>query len=529
MSISMALFSPPISSPLQNSNLIPKISLSLLSTKRLSLVSLTRASSDNGTSTPASATTVEAPTPKPVSVEEVLAESPSASENGAVGGEEIDMTTTMMTEIKFQDAKWVNGTWDLKQFEKEGKTDWDSVIVAEAKRRKWLEDNPETTSNDEPVLFDTSIIPWWAWMKRYHLPEAELLNGRAAMVGFFMAYFVDSLTGVGLVDQMGNFFCKTLLFVAVAGVLFIRKNEDLDKLKGLIEETTLYDKQWQAAWKEPESSSSSTVSSKKERGRASSRSEEVVINQPLERPSLSTSRLANGKGKGTVLTGKQQPHDSRDSRSASLSKNNASDSEEEEEEESDVSGSDTSWVSWFCSVRGNEFFCEVDDDYIQDDFNLCGLSSLVPYYEYALDLILDVESSHGEMFTEEQNELIESAAEMLYGLIHARYILTTKGLAAMLDKYKNYDFGRCPRVYCCGQPCFPVGQSDLPRSSTVKIYCPKCEDIYYPRSKYQGNIDGAYFGTTFPHLFLMTYGHLKPLKATHNYVPRVFGFKLHKP
>ncbi|KAJ0240605.1 Light-harvesting complex-like protein 3 isotype 2 [Hirschfeldia incana] len=256
MSISMALFSPPISSPLQNPTnlIIPKISLSLLSTKRLSLVSFTRASSDNGTSTPA-ATTVEIPKP----VEEVPVKPPS--ENGAVGGEETDLTTTT-TEIKFKDAKWVNGTWDLKQFEKEGKTDWDSVIVAEAKRRKWLEDNPETTSNDEPVLFDTSIIPWWAWMKRYHLPEAELLNGRAAMVGFFMAYFVDSLTGVGLVDQMGNFFCKTLLFVAVAGVLFIRKNEDLDKLKGLIEETTLYDKQWQAAWKEPESESS-TVSSKK--------------------------------------------------------------------------------------------------------------------------------------------------------------------------------------------------------------------------------------------------------------------------
>ena len=57
-----------------------------------------------------------------------------------------------------------------------------------------------------------------------------------------------------------------------------------------------------------------------------------------------------------------------------------------------------------------------------------------------------------------------------------------------LDKYKNYDFGRCPRVYCSGQPCIPVGQSDIPRSSTVKIYCPRCEDIYYPRSKYQGSI-----------------------------------------
>nr|GMD62146.1 MORN motif-containing protein [Ipomoea batatas] len=146
------------------------------------------------------------------------------------------------------------------------------------------------------------------------------------------------------------------------------------------------------------------------------------------------------------------------------------DESETDSEESDVSGSDgddTSWISWFCNLRGNEFFCEVDDEYIQDDFNLCGLSSQVPYYDYALDLILDVESSHGDIFTEEQNELVESAAEMLYGLIHVRYILTTKGLGAMLDKYKNYDFGRCPRVYCCGQPCLPVGQSDIPRSTAL--------------------------------------------------------------
>ncbi|XP_024173925.1 putative casein kinase II subunit beta-4 isoform X3 [Rosa chinensis] len=240
-----------------------------------------------------------------------------------------------------------------------------------------------------------------------------------------------------------------------------------------------------------------------------------ALDKQLERSSPSTSRAAiNGKDGSSnkpLIMGEESETDS---------------------EESDVSGSDgddTSWISWFCNLRGNEFFCEVDDDYIQDDFNLCGLSSQVPYYDYALDLILDVESSHGDMFTEEQNELIESAAEMLYGLIHVRYILTSKGMAAMLDKYKNYDFGRCPRVYCCGQPCLPVGQSDIPRSSTVKIYCPKCEDIYYPRSKYQGNIDGAYFGSTFPHLFLMTYGHLKPQKSSQSYVPRVFGFKLHKP
>ncbi|KAK3023214.1 hypothetical protein RJ639_043326 [Escallonia herrerae] len=238
-----------------------------------------------------------------------------------------------------------------------------------------------------------------------------------------------------------------------------------------------------------------------------------ALDKHLDRSSPSTSRLES----------KLPP----ESRAAPLDVESETDSGE-----SDVSGSDgddTSWISWFCNLRGNECFCEVDDDYIQDDFNLCGLSSQVPYYDYALDLILDVESSYDNMFTEEQNELVESAAEMLYGLIHVRYILTTKGMAAMLEKYKNAEFGRCPRVFCCGQPCLPVGQSDTPRQSTVKTYCPKCEDIFTPRSRFQDNVDGSYFGTTFPHLFLMTYGHLKPQKTSQSYIPRIFGFKVHKP
>ena len=53
-----------------------------------------------------------------------------------------------------------------------------------------------------------------------------------------------------------------------------------------------------------------------------------------------------------------------------------------EEEEEDVTGSEedvASWISWFCSLRGNEFFCEVDEDFIQDDFNLSGLSAQVGF------------------------------------------------------------------------------------------------------------------------------------------------------
>lgn len=169
-----------------------------------------------------------------------------------------------------------------------------------------------------------------------------------------------------------------------------------------------------------------------------------------------------------------------------------------------------SWISWFLSSKGNEYFCEVEEDYILDRFNLTGLNTEVANYSQALDLITD---NLDDEIHDELRGTLDVQARLLYGLIHARWIVTARGLAKMLEKYKKVDFGRCPRVLCQSQPLLPVGLTDVAYEKSVKLYCGRCEDIYSPKSSRHGSIDGAYFGTSFPHLLFMCYPALIPTKS----------------
>ncbi|CAO3702586.1 unnamed protein product [Rhizopus stolonifer] len=91
-----------------------------------------------------------------------------------------------------------------------------------------------------------------------------------------------------------------------------------------------------------------------------------------------------------------------------------------------------------------EYFYEVPEEFIEDDFNLTGLSTLVPHYQEAMDLILDIESEDAKV----DSSVIERYAALLYGLIHQRYLLTRNGLRVMAQRYSNEQFGVCPRFYC---------------------------------------------------------------------------------
>lgn len=213
-------------------------------------------------------------------------------------------------------------------------------------------------------------------------------------------------------------------------------------------------------------------------------------------------------------------------------------------------------LAQFISSRGNEYFCEIDEEYLTDRFNLTGLNTEVQYYQYALDLVTDVFDLDCD---DEMRETIEKSARHLYGLVHARYIVTTRGLAKMvklpplpptcpfalpalpsniiltddapalpqLEKYKKADFGKCPRVMCHSHPLLPMGLSDIPNLKPVKLHCARCEDTYNPKSSRHASIDGAYFGTSFHNILFQVYPALIPAKSAERYVPRVYGFKVH--
>ncbi|KEP66649.1 UNVERIFIED_CONTAM: ck2 beta subunit [Hammondia hammondi] len=213
--------------------------------------------------------------------------------------------------------------------------------------------------------------------------------------------------------------------------------------------------------------------------------------------------------------------------------------ESEEQEFSDMTGTseleDMSWVEWFCTLKGNELFVVVDDDFIRDDFNLTGLASQVPLFDEALDIVLDNEQSEDEDDEEEQRKsaMAEQAAELLYGLVHARFLATARGLQLLQQKYAQKQFGVCPNSACEGWALLPTALTDTPNKHTAKVYCAKCCELYHPpKGSRLNHLDGAYFGTSIAQIFHMQFPFLLPTARSSTaspppyYVPTVYGFKV---
>ena len=95
----------------------------------------------------------------------------------------------------------------------------------------------------------------------------------------------------------------------------------------------------------------------------------------------------------------------------------------------------------------------------------------------------------------------------------------------MREKFLMGGFGTCPRVLCKRQNVLPIGVAEDLNTSRVKVYCPKCQDVYVPR-KGAIDIDGAYFGTSFPLALIQAYPELVQPPGPEKFIPKLYGFRV---
>ena len=92
----------------------------------------------------------------------------------------------------------------------------------------------------------------------------------------------------------------------------------------------------------------------------------------------------------------------------------------------------------------------------------------------------------------------------------------------MKNKFLNAEFGYCPRVLCERQIVLPIAMSEDLSISRVKVFCPRCEEVYVPRNRFV-DIDGAYFGCSFPSIFFQTFPDLIPKDKAIRYQPKILN------
>lgn len=114
------------------------------------------------------------------------------------------------------------------------------------------------------------------------------------------------------------------------------------------------------------------------------------------------------------------------------------------------------WISWFCSLKGHDWFAEIEEEYIRDSFNLYGLKGVVNNFERALEMILGDAPGDRDLMEKRFFDLYKDAVD-LYGLIHARYIISPRGLSQMV------------RSLSCGSLQIAVSRASLYLSNSLAL------------------------------------------------------------
>ena len=107
--------------------------------------------------------------------------------------------------------------------------------------------------------------------------------------------------------------------------------------------------------------------------------------------------------------------------------------------------------------------------------------------------------------------------ENLFGLFSSGILEVASYKSALKGVISSSRFKIGPRT-----PLLVMYLSFGSGEAMVKLYCPKCMDVYTPKSSRHHHTDGAYFGTGFPHMLFMVHPEYRPKRPANQFVPRYY-------
>ena len=90
-----------------------------------------------------------------------------------------------------------------------------------------------------------------------------------------------------------------------------------------------------------------------------------------------------------------------------------------------------SWMKWFCALEGHEYLVEIDNEFVQDPTNLQGLQEKFSKEKMkkCLMMILCPQQPNDEDLQDEQFLELNQESSDLYCMLHARFVLSARGMA----------------------------------------------------------------------------------------------------
>lgn len=186
----------------------------------------------------------------------------------------------------------------------------------------------------------------------------------------------------------------------------------------------------------------------------------------------------------------------------------------------------TPWIRKHLSTMDHNFYSPIPKNFFHDTqivsyLNRHFADNDMKYFKTCFQVL----SGTSNTIPVQDSQEIHRSLVVMHDLIHGRYVVSGAGLESVHQKYRQRFYGNCPRWLCDEHALLPIGLHDTHGISTAQCFCPKCRDVYCTPN--HNSVDSIAFGTSLPHLILDKYPDLCPFKPDTEYVPKIFGFKIH--